>query len=122
MSDRAMSEEAMLASLRGIQLPELAPVELVADIAVTVGLSALAALLVAALLRLASRRRETRIEPTLHDELARLQALPEAERRIAALHLLRAHAPDRYAAMQGALYRPDGIATRTLEAEVARLV
>ena len=123
MTDRARSEAAMLSSLHDIQLPELAPGGVAADIAVTVGLAALAALLVAGLLRLVSIKRGTRPQDGLQAELIRLRSQPEAARRVALLHMLRERAPDRYARVKGALYRPDGgIDTDALEAEVGRLV
>ncbi len=123
VGDRAMSEAAMLASLRDIHLPDLAPGGMAADIAVTVGLAGLAALLVGALLRLVSLRRKVRPRDTLRAELARLKHEPDAARRVALLHLLRARAPERYAEIKGDLYRPrGGIDTKTLEVEVARLV
>jgi hypothetical protein len=123
MTDRAMSESAMLASLRDITLPDLTTAAIAADVAVTVGLAALAALLVAGLLRLVSLRRRPARLNGIEQTLARLRAEPEGARRVALLHMLRAQAPERYAELRGALYRPDGgIDTDALEAEVARRV
>jgi hypothetical protein len=123
MTDRAMSESAMLASLRDITLPDLTTAAIAADVAVTVGLAALAALLVAGLLRLVSLRRRPARLNGIEQTLARLRAEPEGARRVALLHMLRAQAPERYAELSGALYRPDGgIDTDALEAEVARRV
>ena len=121
-ADRAMSETAVLSSLRDIHLPDVALAGIAADIAVTVGLAALAALLVAGLLRLVSLRRKPAPRDDLRAELDRLKHEPEAVRRVALLHLLRARAPERYAEVRGTLYRPDGaLETGTLEAEVAGL-
>lgn len=120
--DRAMSETAMLASLRDIHLPDVAPAGMAADIAATVGLAALAALVVATLLRLVSLQRTPAPKDDLRVELARLKREPDAVRRVALLHLLRARAPARYAEIRGTLYRPEGgLDTDDLEAEVARL-
>ncbi|MFK7751795.1 MAG: hypothetical protein AB8B51_04530 [Sedimentitalea sp.] len=122
MSDRAMSEEAMLLSLRDIRLPPDAAGGLFADLAVTVGLAALCALAAVAILSLLSVRRTP---PPARDLASQLDALadhPEPQRRLALLHLLRDHAPERYANLKGALYQPGGgIDTDMLEAEVARL-
>ncbi|MDP5217060.1 hypothetical protein Q5Y75_07515 [Ruegeria sp. 2205SS24-7] len=123
MKDTALSETAMLASLRDIRLPPETPGGLVAELAVASGLAGLAALLVVGLLRLLSNRRAVAQELGPTDPMAALADKPEAERRIALLHLLRARAPERYAAIRGDLYRREGgIEQKALEAEVARLV
>lgn len=123
MTDRAMSETAMLASLRDIDLPAVAAGGVIADLAVTVGLAGLAALVVAGLLRLVSFRRHPGSPDDLRGQLAGLAQRPPEDRRVALLHLLRAHAPERYAAVKGRLYEPGGgVDIDTLEAEVARLV
>lgn len=122
MSERALSETAMLSSLRDIDMPAVAAGGMAADIAVTVGLAALAALGVSAVLRLLSLHRAAPPGNGLRERLDALAAAPEDERRIALLHLLREHAPERYAEIRGTLYaRNGGIDTATLEAEVARL-
>ncbi|MEX0367235.1 MAG: hypothetical protein AB3N22_14260 [Ruegeria sp.] len=122
MTDTPLSEATMLASLRDIQLPAEAAGGLGAELAVAMGGAGLCALGVVALLRLLSRRRVLQTK-TLGDALAALSDASDPERRVALLHLLRAHAPARYAALKADLYRPEGgpdIAA--LEAEVARLV
>ena len=122
MSDRALSEAAMLTSLRDIRLPVEAAGGMVADVAAALGLAGLAALIVAGLLRLLAQRRPRTTQTSLQDRLAALEALPEDARRVALLHLLRAQDPARYAAIKGTLYQPGGGADlATLEAEVARL-
>ena len=122
MSDRALSEAAMLTSLRDIRLPVEAAGGMAADIAAALGLAGLAALIVAGLLRLLAQRRPRTTQTSLQDRLAALEALPEDARRVAMLHLLRAQDPARYAAIKGTLYQPGGGADlATLEAEVARL-
>ncbi|WP_227272151.1 hypothetical protein [Roseobacter weihaiensis] len=123
MTDRAISKEAMLTSLRDIHLPAEAPGGFVADLAVAVGLACLAALVIAALLRALSLKARPNSARTLQDRLAALADRSEAERRVALLHLLREHQPDRYAELRGALYRPgNGLDLALLEAEVARRV
>lgn len=123
MSDRALSEAAMLTSLRDIRLPAEAAGGIAADLAATIAIAGFAALLLAGVLRLLSLRNTAAAPETLADQLARLEEMPEADRRVALLHLLRAKAPERYRAVRGALYQPmGGVPTATLEAEVNRLV
>lgn len=116
MTDRALSEEAMLASLHDIHLPAVAAGSAVADIAIVIGLASLATLVIVGLFRLLSLR--VRVAPPVHP-LADLQNMPEAERRVALLHLLREVAPERYATIRGAIYAPGGgVDLATLESEV----
>ncbi|ABV92206.1 hypothetical protein Dshi_0458 [Dinoroseobacter shibae DFL 12 = DSM 16493] len=123
MSDRALSEATMLASLRDIHLPASAPGGVWAELCVAVGLAALAALVVAAVLRAFTVRRTGQGPVSLQDRVAALEALPDDARRVALLHVLRAYAPQRYADLRAALYKPGpGVTLATLEAEVARLV
>ncbi|MFA3916354.1 hypothetical protein [Ruegeria hyattellae] len=123
MKDTALSETAMLASLRDIRLPPDAPGGMVAELAVAAGLAGLGAVLVVGFLRLLSNRRAVAQEPGPTDRMAALADKPEAERRVALLHLMRIHAPERYAAIRGDLYRREGgLDLKVLEAEVAHLV
>ncbi|WP_195822215.1 hypothetical protein [Roseobacter sp. MH60115] len=116
MTDRALSEEAMLASLRDIHLPAETAGGLAADIAVVIGLASLVALMLVGLARLLSLK--VRAAP-VERPLAGLQDLPEADRRVVLLHVLREAAPERYAAIRGAIYEPGGgVDLATLEAEV----
>ena len=122
MSDQAMSEAAMLISLRDITLPVDAAGGAVADIAVTVGLAGVLALIIAAVLRLFSMRRPA-AGSILRAQILAINDMPEDTRRVALLHLLREAQPERYAAIKGALYQPGGgVDIATLEAEVTRLV
>ncbi|MFK7880714.1 hypothetical protein [Roseobacter sp.] len=123
MTDRAMSEEAMLTSLRDIHLPAEAAGGFIADVAVAVGMASLLALALAGILRALSLQRKSAAKVTLSDRIAALAQLPEREKRVALLHLLRARAPERYSALRGPIYQPGGgIDVATLEAEVNRLV
>lgn len=123
MTDRALSEEAMLASLHDISLPGHAAGGLPAEIAVTVGLAGAAALLVASFLRLFSQRLRQQAPPSLKDHLARVQEFPEDRRRLALLHLLRQYAPDRYGQVARDLYHPNAdVTVQGLQAELDRLV
>lgn len=123
MSDRALSEEAMLTSLRDIRLPADAAGGMAADLAVAIGVASLVALVLAGLFRLLSLKPARRTDSTTKARLADLAGLPEPERRVALLHLLRSLAPARYDDLKGAIYEPDGgVDLQTLEAEVRRLV
>jgi len=122
MTDQAMSETAMLISLRDITLPAEAAGSLAVDIAATVGLAGIFALFIAGMLRLFSMRRPAAVAP-LRGQFFAIREMPDDARRVALLHLLRQAQPERYAAIKGALYQPEGgVDIATLEAEVARLV
>lgn len=122
MTDQAMSEAAMLISLRDITLPFEAAGGSAADIAATVGLAGVLALIIAGMLRLFSMRRPAAASP-LRGQFLAIREMPDDARRVALLHLLRQAQPERYAAIKGALYQPEGgVDIATLEAEVARLV
>jgi hypothetical protein len=122
MTDQAMSEAAMLISLRDITLPVEAAGSFGADIAATVGLAGVLALFLAGMLRLFSMRRQVAVPP-LRGQFLAIREMPDDARRVALLHLLKQAQPERYAAIKGALYQPEGgVDTATLEAEVARLV
>lgn len=123
MTERALSETAMLASLRDIELPMAAAGGVIAELAATVGISGIVALGVAGLLRAITVKRAEKCQSPLQNHCAALADLPDEERRLALLHLLRAHAPERYAQLRTSLYRPSGgVETAVLEAEVNRLV
>ena len=123
MSDGALSETALLTSLRDIRLPEDAPGGVVAEIAVAVGMAGLCAIGLVLLLRLFSRQRVPARQPSLQDHLSTLAQQSDADRRVGLLHVLRTHAPERYAELQPDLYRRDAVLTLDqLETEVARLV
>ncbi|WP_300035505.1 hypothetical protein [uncultured Roseobacter sp.] len=123
MAERALSEEAMLASLHDISLPAQAAGGLASDLAMTVGLAGVAALIVAGGLRALGRRARRSGPPDLKDRLGQLRDLPESQRRPAFLHLLRHHAPERYAQLARDLYHPrSALTSEALQAELERLV
>ncbi|WP_299964113.1 hypothetical protein [uncultured Roseobacter sp.] len=120
MTDRAISEAAMLASLRDIRLPEIAAGGTLAEVAAVIGLASVAALLLVGVIRLLSREKQPQATGS-ETGLAALAHLTGAERRVALLHLLRARAPERFAAIKGEIYTPGGgIDLETLEHEVRR--
>ena len=123
MTDRALSEEAMLAGLRDIHLPTEAAGGDASDMAAAVALAGILVLVIGGALRRLSQKRTPRRTRRLSDSLDELKDTPEAERRVALLHLLKAHAPDRFEALRPHLYQRafDKDAER-LEAEVRALV
>ncbi len=122
MSGEAISEEVLQASLRDIRLPAEAPGGFAAELAAALALAILAALLVGGLLRLVSGRRP-RPGASLAGDIARTEALDDRQQRLALLHLLKTHAPERYATLTASLYRPGNtLDTATLKAALERHV
>ncbi|MEM8951038.1 MAG: hypothetical protein AAGC99_17090 [Pseudomonadota bacterium] len=123
MTDRALSEEAMLQALSDIRLPADAAGGALGDMAAAIAMAGIFALLIGGAIRLMSRKRTKERAPSLADILEALQDKPEAERRLALLHLLKARAPDRFEALRTGLYRRDAAGDiDELEAEVRALV
>lgn len=118
----AMSREAMLAGLQDIRLPAEAAGGIFAELAVAIGFAAVAALFAVAMFRLLGSRRVVARPQTLSQRIAALDDLPDEDRRLALLHLLKSEAPDRYASFSAELYRPNRVPLKDIEAEVARLV
>lgn len=122
MSGEAISEEVLQASLRDVRLPGEALGGLVAELSAALALACLAALLAGVVLRAVSRRRPPPAAP-LSEAISRAEALEEPQRRLAFLHLLKTHAPERFAALKGSLYRPEGPPdTASLKADLERHV
>lgn len=99
MTERALSETAMLAGLRDIHLPAEAPGAGAPDLLAAAGLGLSLALIVALLLQVVTERwsREGPAAPP-----------PAPLTRLEALHRLKARRPDRFAAMRPLLYRRGG--------------
>ncbi|ETW12748.1 hypothetical protein ATO8_09403 [Roseivivax marinus] len=104
---RALSEAVLQAGLRALHLPTRTGWEVVADLLAALAVGLFLALLIGGALRLFSRP-ATR-QPDLAANVLALRALSEDDRRVALLHLLKTRAPDRYARLSGALYRPGGL-------------
>ena len=122
MSERGLSEEAMLSGLRDIRLPVEAAGGTLAEFTAVVALAAAAALVLGVLVRPFSQKQALVREPSLLERIDALAEESEDGRRVALLHILKAHAPDRFAALHGALYRPGAsLDLANLEAEVRRL-
>jgi len=120
--EQSFSKDTMLVSLRGIRLPDTAAGGALADIMVSIGLAALAAMLCVAMLRMFFRPRRKATAVTLAQRVQDAMALPDADRRVAMLHILKHHAPERYTDVSGTLYAPGQLDLARLEAEVTRLV
>jgi len=120
--EQSFSEETMLASLRDIRLPDTAAGGVFADILVSIGMAALAAMLCIGGLRVFFRPRRRSSGVTLGQLVQDAIALPESDRRVALLHILKQHAPEQHKALSGALYAPGKLDLTQLEAEVAQLV
>jgi len=120
--EQSFSKDTMLASLRDIRLPDTAAGGALADVMVSIGLAALAAMLCIAILRLFFRPRCNASGVTLERRVHDAFALSEADRRVALLHILKQYAPERYKALSGGLYAPGQLDMAQLEAEIARLV
>lgn len=121
MSEGALSKEAMLAGLEDIRLPADASGGLIAELAVAVGLAAMLAAAVLFLIRLFGVVRPPAPGVGMEDKISALRDLPDADRRLKLLHLMKERAPERYAAVRdnAGLYRPDGGPDLTdLEAEL----
>ncbi len=122
MTGRALSEDRMLQALHDIRLPAEAAGGALGDMAATLAMAGILALLVGSAIRLMTRKRIARQDRSLADVLDELQAMPEADRRVALLHLLKARAPSRFEALRPSLYRRgSGSDVNQLEAEVRAL-
>ncbi|WP_299846699.1 hypothetical protein [uncultured Roseovarius sp.] len=110
MADRALTEEAVLAGLQDIRLPTDAPGGLFAELLAVIGMALLLALFLGLIARTLSRPRlkKTRQIP-VHDQLAQLKKLPDSERKLALLHLLKDTRPEVFKPLAVGLYRPDGL-------------
>ena len=120
--EQGFSRETMLAALRDIRLPSDAPGGWPAEMLVSIGLAAMAALICLALLRLVFRHQAKPQALTLAETVEQVETLPEAAQRVALLHLLKQHAPDRFAALSQQLYAPGALDLETLKAELAAYV
>ncbi|WP_102106557.1 hypothetical protein [Oceaniglobus roseus] len=103
----AMTRDEMLASLHGIRLPDAAAGGRLADVLVALGLGLLLAGVLGLLLPLFARRRARRdARSLLAARIAAARGLPEEERAVAMLHLLRDTAPTEAERLRARLYLP----------------
>lgn len=122
MSDGKISEAQMLASLHDIELPAQALGGQIPELFMIIGIAGLSGMLLALLVRTVFTHSRNAGSDTQR-RLRQIHKLPEPERRVALLHLLRDRAPDRYASYQDKLYHSDGgIDLVRLEREVRDLV
>lgn len=123
MSEKALSEATMLASLRDIHLPAEAAGGALAEYAVVLGIAALASVGCVAVLRFLSVRVTENRSKIPADHFADHPGWSVDRRKVALLHRLRAQNPTRYAELRGDLYQPGGGPDlETLKDEVAARV
>ncbi|ETX14238.1 hypothetical protein OCH239_03985 [Roseivivax halodurans JCM 10272] len=113
MAERALSEEAVVAGLQDIRLPEDAPGGVIAEMLAGAGLGLSLALLVGLALRTFAPVRGPAAEAA--------PVSGETARRRALLLELRERRPEVYARLRRDLYRPGGLPdVAALETELAR--
>ena len=108
MSEKALSEATMLASLRDIHLPAEAAGGTLAEYAVVFGIAALASAGCVAVLRFLSVKIAANKPSESPDKFSERQDWSVDRRRVALLHRLRDQNPKRYAELRGGLYQPGG--------------
>lgn len=120
MSDRALTVEAVLAGLQDIRLPAGAPGGLVAELLVALGAGLLCALAFGLMLRaFTTVLEQKKRSPTLADRVQLAATLPEEQRQLQLMHMLKSTRPDAFAVVAGNLYRRDGLPdSKTLEKEL----
>ncbi len=120
MTEKALSEAAMLASLRDIHLPAEAVGGVLAEYAVVFGIAALASVGSVAVLRFLSVKSAANFPATASDQSTERPEWSADRRRVALLHRLRDQNPARYAELRSDLYQPGGGPDlETLQNEVA---
>ena len=119
--DRALTEEAVLTGLQDIRLPAEAAGGTLAELLAVVGIGLSLALLLGLASRVVTRPSAAKpCAPSMAARLAALSDLPEGERRLALLHLLKETRPDRFQALAEGIYRMGGLPDATvLETELA---
>lgn len=104
MADQPSPSIDLLSGLYGNRLPETAAGGIWADMLVAVGIGLLCAVAVSSLLPLITSERRQKPTVTLRVEIARLESLPDAARKIGLLHLLRERDPRSFHALRSRLY------------------
>lgn len=106
----------MLAGLQDIRLPEIAPGGLIAELAAAVGVGLLIACAFSFLIPILTRKATPNSAPSLSEQLDVARQLPEAERSVSLLHMLREQDKDTADALQDRLYgQEDFPSSRELE-------
>ena len=108
MTDRAISQEALLQGLRDIHLPPEIAGGGIAQVLAAVAIGAGLALLIGGVLRLFSMRLVTAKPATVAERIVAARDLPSDAQKIALLHLLKDVSPERYQALTQGLYQPNG--------------
>lgn len=105
-SDAALSEQTLQASLRDIRLPGEVAGAGVIDLVLVAGLAGCLAVVLLVGLRFVTGARQPAPTQGLERQLDQLDTLTSDQQRVALLHLLRRHAPERYRQITGDLYKP----------------
>ncbi|MGB5558701.1 MAG: hypothetical protein WBN04_11910 [Paracoccaceae bacterium] len=117
MEKSGITVEDLIAGLQDIRLPSHAPGGMWAEILAAAGLGLLLACCVALVLPLITRRKSLPHAPTLSQRVAALSGLPEADRAVGLLHLLKQHDPEAAAQFGRKIYARGGLPdAATLEA------
>lgn len=120
MSEKALTEATMLASLRDIHLPAEAAGGVFAEYAAVFGIAALASVGCVAILRFLSIKATANKPLETPDQFTEQLGWSADRRKVALLHRLRVQNPTRYAELRGELYQPGGGPDlETLQDEVA---
>jgi hypothetical protein len=118
MADRALTEEALFAGLRDIRLPDQAAGGVLAEVLAALALGLVVAVVLGLVLRMLTLAR-----PVAATAATDVSTLPEEEQTLALLRILKANAPERYAALRGRIYQAGGLPDLAeLRQEVARHV
>lgn len=103
MADPTLPNE-LLAGLQDIRLPESAPGGLIAELAAAVGVGLLISSVLSFLIPILTRKETQNRAPSLDEKLDAARQLPEAERSVSLLHMLREQDKDAVDALQKRLY------------------
>ncbi len=114
MAERAITAAELVAGLHDIRLPPEAPGGFIAELAAAAAIGLLIALAAGFLLSLIAapslQKRPPRARPdTLARQIQVLRALPDDDRTIALLRLLKSCNPKAAATLEARLYRPGGL-------------
>lgn len=121
MADRKLTADDLLAGLADIRLPAEAAGGLAAELFAALGLGLLLALAISAVLPLITKRKTVSSRRSVRERIKAARALPDSERTIALLHLLKEKRPEIAERMNKTIYAPGGLPEPSvLEAELGK--
>jgi len=109
MATGGLTTEDLANSLQDIRLPDAAAGGLLAEILAALGVGLLLAFCVGMIVRLVSRRRSAPRLATLAERIVALEDLPEPERALGLLHILKERDPQAAAQYGSAIYARGGL-------------